>query len=438
MRASFCMLMALCHLAYAHWLGQQLDGPQNGYGYGLPKVTATSSPDGVNGWSPKPTEAPFLNDGSEIDFVELMRRGEHWVKAKRQTTNWLNSKTCGWFDHTASEAFVCGASLTCSTNIDSVVNCIEPGATTPFYTVCLDYQAVNAGLCRSVGPQTGCCATSSIGACITYVWPGPEPKSMYLCHTAQGMVTMLDVPRSVLDASTRSTSTRSSSTTTSDATTGTTSGPTNTGTNTPPPAADNPPVNAGAIAGGVVGGVAGLALIAGGIAFFLIRRRNKSNNTNPNNTPSTNPAYTAVPPTDTSYASPQLPQNQPGFFPPGTTNLRPETPYLANQNDPRYSYLYDPSKPPEMQQGYQYGAAGGGLYPHTTPSPNNSQYGAQQGQGHTPPPPHQGVGLAVPGQHQPYQPYAPQQFMSELDSGGVVRGQSGNPAEMPGENEARR
>ncbi|KAK4172336.1 hypothetical protein QBC36DRAFT_247755 [Triangularia setosa] len=399
MRASCCILMALCHLVFAQWLGQTLDGPHNNYGYALPKVTATSSPDGVNGWSPKPTEVPFVDDGSEIELVELMRRSEYWLKAKRQTTSWLNAKTCGWFDSDASEPFVCGTSMTCSTNVDNVVGCLSSDDTGPFFTVCLDYQAVRSGLCNpsSVGPQTGCCASSTLPACIMYLWPGPKPKSMYLCHTKQGVQTMLDVPRSILDASTRSTLTTASATS---------SAPTDTGTDTPIPATGNDPVNAGAIAGGVVGGVACLALVAGAIAFFLIRRRNNKSNPSPNNTPSTIPVYTAVPPHDNllpipgatqPYPSPQLPQNQPGFLsPPGSSTLRSKTPYLANlspPNDSRYSYQYDPSKPPpKMQQGYMYGP--------------------QQLQGSTPPPP-QG------------------QFLSELDSDGVVRGQTGNPAEMP-------
>ncbi|KAK4194529.1 hypothetical protein QBC40DRAFT_32664 [Triangularia verruculosa] len=444
MKALLWPVLAFCPLGYAEWLGQTPDSPHNGHGYGLPRATATSRPDSVNGWSPKPTEAPLVDSGSDVDFVELMRRSEYWLKAKRQTTNWLNSRTCGWFDSDASAPYTCGRSSTCSTNAANVVGCVSSGETVgPFFTVCLDYEASKSGLCKSVGSRTGCCRSSTLPACLMFVWPGPQSQSMYLCHTKPGVQTMLDVPLSVLEASTRSTST---STTSSSATSESSTVTSPTSTNTDAPPAVNAPVNAGAIAGGIVGGVAGIALIAGGIAFFLIRRRNKASNIQ--YTRSTNPAYTAVPPNDSPFPTPGMPpysppkQNQAGFLSlPGNSTLRSDTPYLANsitppnQTDPRYSYQYDPSKPPEMQQGYpQYGA--GGLYPHATPDSYNSQYG--QGQGYTPPPPPQGVGLAVPGQYQPYAPQPQQQFRSELDSGSVVTGQRGNPAEMPGESESRR
>lgn len=95
MKALFCIQIPFFRLAYAHWLGQKPDGPHNNYG--LPEATATSSPDDIKGWSPKPTEPPLPNHGPDISFIELMRRSEHWIKAKRQTTQYLNSKTCGYF-----------------------------------------------------------------------------------------------------------------------------------------------------------------------------------------------------------------------------------------------------------------------------------------------------------------------------------------------------
>ncbi|KAK0658505.1 hypothetical protein QBC41DRAFT_360570 [Cercophora samala] len=443
MRAIFSIQIALSPLAYAHWLGQMPAGPLNNYG--LPAVTATSSRDDTTGWSPNPTEAPLVNDGSDVSFIELMRRSEYWMKAKRETTQYLNSKTCGYFPTEDFDPFVCPNSETCSTNTNNVVACMSRGVTGPFFSVCFDYSAYLGGLCdnEDTGAETGCCKWSTHPACVMYLWPGPEPKSMYFCNPSSTIVTMLDVPKGVLDASTSSTSSDSPLTTTTSAT--------QPPTQTPEPA----PINTGAIAGGVVGGVAGLALIAGALAFFLLRRRKTKSNPNPT-TPSTNPAYTAVPPNDNPnqqpYPSPPLPQNPPDFLsPPGSSTLRSETPYLTHTthpNDAHISYQYDPSKPPEMQQGYfHYGPGGGGggigLYPHGTPDTLNTQFGQQQQQqGYTPPPPqgvnNQGVPNGQEQYHRPSPPLQQPSQLSELDTDNVVRGQSGNPAEMSGEGEAMR
>jgi hypothetical protein len=155
-----------------------------------------------------------------------------------------------------------------------------------------------------------------------------------------------------------------------------------------------------------VGGVAGIALIAGAIAFFVIRSRKRNNNVG------SGTAYSAVAPADTAYhgsptqpsayaassASPQTAQT--GYFSPSTT-LHPETAYagtpapVAGMYDPRTSY-YDPAKVAEQQQ---------------------QQYG------HTPPP---GGYAAYPGQYPPQQ----QQPVSELDTSAVPAGHQSNPAEM--------
>ncbi|KAK3308426.1 uncharacterized protein B0T15DRAFT_107744 [Chaetomium strumarium] len=262
--------------------------------------------------------------------------------------------------HTA-EAFTCPKSSQCSTNTDNVVGCTSPGGPSPFFTVCFDYNAVQAGACESIGPKTGCCMTESLGACITYLWPGSTPRSMYRCYTAQTIVTMLEKPES---AETTSTSTTSSTSSTSSTTTASsrTAAPAETTTASPPPDGSGSSSNTGAIVGGVVGGVAGLALIAGAIAWVMIRKRNKSGNVG------SGTAYSAVAPGDTSYpgavgavppstyaptsASPQMSQS--GYFSPGSVNttLQPGTPYLASTTppppgayDPRMSY-YDPSKQP--------------------------------------------------------------------------------------------
>ncbi|KAK4234709.1 hypothetical protein C8A03DRAFT_18433 [Achaetomium macrosporum] len=403
MRSHLWLLAASGHVASANWLlGQELD---HRGALIWPRETGSSDHGGVNGWTPRPTEAPFV--AGRADGLELARRREEWVKAKRQTSNtWLNDQTCGWAAGTESEAFTCPSSSQCSTNSDNVVGCTSPGGPSPFFTVCFDYAAVQAGACESIGAKTGCCMTSTLGACITYLWPGDTPRSMYRCYTAQTIVTMLDVPGFVetTSSSTASTTSSTSSTTTSSSTT--TPAPAETTTDAPSSNTSGGGSNTGAIVGGVVGGVAGIALIAGAIAWVIIRNRNKSGNVG------SGAAYSAVAPGDTSYpgaggavppstyapssASPNM--SQAGYFSPGSlgTALQPGTPYLASTTppppgayDPRMSY-YDPSKPP----GHMSPPAGYAAYP-----------GAPEQQ-----PAHQVV--------------------SELDGANVPSGHQGNPVEM--------
>ncbi|GAB1314675.1 hypothetical protein MFIFM68171_04885 [Madurella fahalii] len=413
MRLSYALLAAAGQLAGAvDWMGQELEG--RGGHLIHARQTRASEPDGANGWTPKPTEAPFVGDG--LDALELARRGEEWIRRKRQTENtWLNERTCGWRAGISSSAFVCPSSATCATNRDNVVACNEEGSSTNFFTMCFDYQASVAGACESMGPKTGCCMTSSIGACVTYLWPGTAPRSMFRCHTEQSIVTMLSEPQFVIDDRTRTTSTTSSSSS-STASESVTSpiAPGQTTDGAPPPTAgESSSSNIGAIVGGVVGGVAGIALIAGLIFFFLIRERNKNaNGASPQ-------AYSAVAPGDTSYpgaggmgqptgypptASPSV--SQPGYFTPSSmaATLQPDglngpPPPVPGMYDPRQSY-YEPHKVGEYQQ--QHGM------PHPT------GYAAYPG--------------ATPPQGAPYP--APHQPVSELDNTNIAAGQHGNPVEM--------
>jgi hypothetical protein len=188
--------------------------------------------------------------------------------------------------------------------------------------------------------------------------------------------------------------------------------PGQTETGTPPPATDSGSSNTGAIVGGVVGGVAGIALIAGAIAFFMIRSRKKANS----NVGGGGTAYSAVAPGDPAYpgspmpptgyppssASPQMSQAG-GYYNPssvGTTLQHPETPYLASATppvpgayDPRHSY-YDPAKP-----------AGYAPYPGSPPLQGGQYPGAY-------PPPQQ------------------MQTVSELDTSTAPAGHQSNPVEM--------
>lgn len=252
-------------------------------------------------------------------------------------------------------------------------------------------------------------------ACITYLWAGPTPLSMYRCYATTTLIAMIDEPQFVVDERTRTTSSTSSTSSPTSSSTSTTSSstpPAETTTEAPPP----PPVereggtNTAAIAGGVVGGVAGVALIAGAISFLVIRSRNKDKQANGVQ------AYSAVAPGDPSYpgagpggmpppgSSPQI-TNTPAYMTPHSvgSTLHANSPYVSTITppppgayDPRQSY-YDPSK---MGQQHYPGSA----YP---------AYPAV--------PPHQGP-YPVPGQ---------QPHMSELDNTGIpAPGQQGNPVEM--------
>lgn len=235
---------------------------------------------------------------------------------------------------------------------------------------------------------------------------------MYRCYTAPMILTMLDEPQFVLDAATRTTSSTSSSSTTS------TSASAQTTSSAPPPATNDSSNNTGAIVGGVVGGIAGAAIIAGAIAFLVIRMRRCSG--------AHGQAYSAIAPGDTSYpgAGGMMP---PAGYPPqpmsppmtqggysGNNTLRPETAYLSNTTTP----------PPHLNNTTP---PAGGVY-----DLRQSYYDPGKVAGHTPPPP--GQYPAYPGAPPPQGPYAvpgQQHPASELDHTTVASGQQGNPAEMP-------
>lgn len=268
--------------------------------------------------------------------------------------------------------------------------------------------------------------TSSIGECITYVWPGATVKSMYRCYSERSIITMLDKPWTISSSTSSSTSSSSSSTTTSSSSTSGTA-PAQSTTGVSPPTSGGSSNNTGAIVGGVVGGVAGIALIAGVIAFFIIRSRKKDSKVGAGT------AYSAVAPGDPAYPStPMQPAGYPpssvspqmtqaGYFTPGSvgTTLQPNDPYHPSNTppvpgayDPRQSY-YDPAKIAEQQHAAQVG--GYVPYPGTTPP----QQGAYPG---APPPQQQGP---YPGAYPPQQ-----QHVSELDTANVPAGHQSNPVEM--------
>ncbi|KAK4141233.1 uncharacterized protein C8A04DRAFT_39266 [Dichotomopilus funicola] len=424
MRSQFWLLSAAGSLAAAaDWpFGQDLDYRGGHIAHAIPRATQALDRDDTNGWAPEPTEGPS---------AELVRRRQNMLKMRRQTSSntWVDEHTCGWLAEQDSVAFTCASNYRCATDTNEVVGCTSDGAANPFFTVCLDYQAVKAGACESVGSQTGCCMSSTAAECITYLWPGSTIKSMYRCYSERAVITMLETPSGLSETTTTTTSsTRSKPTTATTESSSSSAAPGQTESVGPPiPTNSGNSNNTGAIVGGVVGGVAVLALIAGGIAFFVIRSRKKAKESG------TGTAYSAVAPNDNQYppggpASPMPPStyaassmsppmSHAGGYNPSTygggTTLHPDSHYAPSvapgpptgAYDVRNSY-YDPAKAAADQHGGHgvpvayapYGGAGGQQQPY-------------------------------PG-HQAYKPPPHQPPIQELDNSNVPAGQHENPVEM--------
>ncbi|GAP90765.1 putative carcinoembryonic antigen-related cell adhesion molecule 3 [Rosellinia necatrix] len=243
------------------------------------------------GWTPIPTPAPGVRSDGRV-VLDLLRR-------QTTKTDWTNSETCGWFSGISSSAMLCADGFTCATNSDHAVACAS-GTIKPFYTACLDYSAFQAGSCSNLNTATGCCQQEDEPACGTYLWTGAPARSMYRCFETASIVTILDVPQFVVDASlfSKTHTTPKPTTTTSPKTaTGTDSAsqPDKTGGgDNPSSETANPTINpttnpttnptAGsstsnttnntpAIVGGAVGGIAGLLLLL--ILLLCLRRKAK-------------------------------------------------------------------------------------------------------------------------------------------------------------------
>lgn len=231
------------------------------------------------------------------------------MSSSRSSDNtWENDQTCGWFSGISSSAYDCQLPLTCSTNTEDVVACATNGVE-QFYTVCLNYEAVQSGKCTSAGPQTGCCQNSEEPECGTMLWTGSPARSMFKCFATATLISMLDQPQFVIDASRSSASASSSSaaaaasrssaeaasrsrdrpstvvatTTAADGSTSTVTSVLGGDASASAGAGDGSGSggdgggssnNAGAIAGGVVGGTAFLALLAF-LLWYLMRKNNK-------------------------------------------------------------------------------------------------------------------------------------------------------------------
>ncbi|KAI1819627.1 hypothetical protein F4861DRAFT_526365 [Xylaria intraflava] len=238
------------------------------------------------GWTPRPTPAPGVRSDGEV-VLDLLKR-------QSTETDWTNSETCGWFSGISSSAYMCGNGFTCATNENHAVACAS-GTFSPFYSACLDYSAYQAGSCASLDPATGCCEQSTQPACGTYIWTGKPERFMYQCFETASIVSLLDVPQFVVDASIFSkthTTPQPTSTQTGTGTGGSAalpgetqgsgpgsgSGPGHQGSdsttnNNTSSGSGSGSSSTPAIVGGVVGGIIGLLLLL--LLLWYLRRRTK-------------------------------------------------------------------------------------------------------------------------------------------------------------------
>ncbi|ETS82817.1 hypothetical protein PFICI_04693 [Pestalotiopsis fici W106-1] len=241
----------------------------------------------TTGWTPKPTQGPGHRSKSEV-VLELLRRDA--------TTDWTNSKTCGWFSGISSQPWTCDGNQVCATNSEHAVACVS-GDYNPFYVTCLNREAYEQGSCADAGPKTGCCSEATASECVTYMWTGSPVRSQFKCGTATAITTLLDEPQFVIDASisaskaSESASKASASAASESASRATLSTSTlSDGTvvvTTANPLTSAPVVsttsnnttNVGAIVGGAVGGLVFLILL---LLLCCCRRRRKSKKNNYN------------------------------------------------------------------------------------------------------------------------------------------------------------
>ncbi|KAI1761424.1 hypothetical protein GGR53DRAFT_27589 [Hypoxylon sp. FL1150] len=186
--AAFC-----CAVVSAGWLRQFAGDGQLSWIAHETGIAAAEGGVQTVGWTPKPTLAPGVQPTENERVLDLL--------LKRETTsNWTNSVTCGWMSGVSSNPWTCGDNSTCATNDHHIVACVSE-TLSAFYSVCLDYAAYQANSCENGALGTGCCTSTAYGACATYLWTGSPTRSMYRCANSSTIISMLDVPQFVLDAS---------------------------------------------------------------------------------------------------------------------------------------------------------------------------------------------------------------------------------------------
>ncbi|KAI1206304.1 uncharacterized protein F4807DRAFT_235674 [Annulohypoxylon truncatum] len=193
MRFSSLLLMvaAMCCAVHAGWLSWSAGG--DGGLTAIPLETGNVSY-AHDGWSPKPTAAPDAVQPEGDRVLEYLKRDT-------TTSNWTNAETCGWIADSESSSFGCGNG-TCVTNANHIVACAT-GTFSPFYSMCLNYDAYKSGSCKNEDSSTGCCMHTDYPECVTYLWTDSPQRSMYRCWKSSVIITMLDEPEIVLDHPTR-------------------------------------------------------------------------------------------------------------------------------------------------------------------------------------------------------------------------------------------
>ena len=389
MLPSFFVLAATGSLASAHWVKWRSRDPLGRPDASRPpRETGSSQRRGADGWTPRPTSAP--------GGADRFRRHDATT-----SNSWLDDHTCGWVSGTRTDAvaLTCPDESTCSTNDDKVVGCALPGTEVAddFFTVCYDYQAYLSGACDGIGPGTGCCQTSSFGACGTYLWPGSPPRSMLRCFDAPTTISVLDAPPQTSEANvplSRPADTSSESVSVPDPTSSgsTASTALSIASGIPDSSRTAGTNNIGAIVGGALGGLAVLALIVAALAFLSRRQRHGS-------------AVSAGP------------------GPRSGTGIGPA---VGGRNSSIYSVVasHDASSSyPDMR-----GGGGGGGYQsgasRTSLVSVASLYDPHQMTMTTYYDPVHGGGGGV------YDPHLSNVVVAELDTSTVAAGQAGNPAEM--------
>ncbi|OTA67210.1 hypothetical protein K449DRAFT_401730 [Hypoxylon sp. EC38] len=189
-------------------------------------------------------------------------------RLRRGVTEWTDTKTCGWIAGVSSESFVCDEGATCATNTDNIVACVS-GTVSPFYSVCLNHEAFQSSLCADEDMKTGCCFNTQYPECATYLWTNSPQRSMYRCWTSSAIITMLDVPQFVADATLTTVSAEATATSSN----GNTLTPARVLPNNDDSTAFQSGLSVGAIVGIVIGSVSGLAILFGLVRCYRHRRK---------------------------------------------------------------------------------------------------------------------------------------------------------------------
>lgn len=300
--SSILTLSALSCQASARWLAFAPDPVIDLRGGDLSRPTEPPDVVDYQEYAPQPTPPPSK---AVVDL--LLHRRQRTESSSSSNNFWENDQTCGWYSGISSQPYRCESPLSCSTNTEDVVACATDGLE-QFYTVCLNYEAVQSSKCTSAGPQTGCCQDADQPECGTFVWTGTPARSMFKCFSTATLISMLDEPQFIIDASRSSEAASSSSaeaasrssaeaasqsrngpstvlatTTAADGSTSTITSVIGGGASASAGAGagggsgggdGGSSTNTGAIAGGVVGGIAFLSLLAL-LLWYLMRKNNK-------------------------------------------------------------------------------------------------------------------------------------------------------------------